>query len=117
MKKQTKSNALSSFIIFCVVGLVSVLIVIGIFVYTAMSMSDSEWEYDQKREKDCIELRLSKGYPENIAREYCMAIGGCVKKEYEENCDPELYCCFATVEEDKKWNYLDYDENGNKIEK
>ena len=50
------------------------------------------------------------------AKEYCRDISwGCARgRIYEENCNPEVKCCFVTIEEDKKWNYLDYDENGNK---
>lgn len=68
--------------------------------------------------KECIETKISKGYTEEFAREYCFGAGeGCTEKVYAENCEVDFKCCFATIEEDKKWNYLDYDENGNKIEK
>lgn len=66
--------------------------------------------------KECIENKISRGYPKAFARAYCAGPSfGCVEKIYEENCEPDIKCCFATIEEDKKWNYLDYDEQGNKI--
>ena len=67
-------------------------------------------DYDYQAYKECVAKKIEKGYPESFARDYCEHIKYCIKKEYEENCNPEIYCCFMTIEEDKKWNYLDYDE-------
>lgn len=81
-------------------------------------MSYVDFKYDKMMEqiqKDCIETKISKGYPKDFAEEYCSTAGeGCVEKGYEENCRVGVICCFATIEEDKKWNYLDYDKNENK---
>lgn len=61
-------------------------------------------------------LKTMKQIFKKFATEYCWGEGrGCVEKGYEENCEVGLKCCFATIEEDKKWNYLDYDEKGNRI--
>ena len=76
----------------------------------------TEPDIEQLIHKDCIETKIAKGYPKEFAREYCAGPAhGCVEKFYEENCEPDIKCCFATIEEDKKWNYLEYDEHGNKI--
>lgn len=66
--------------------------------------------------KECIATKIEKGYPEDFAEKYCKDISwGCARgRVYEENCNPEVKCCFVTIEEDKKWNYLEYDKNGNK---
>lgn len=72
-------------------------------------------DYEDEIEEECVATKIEKGYPEKFAKEYCWGEGkGCVEKGYVENCEVGLKCCFATIEEDKKWNYLDYDENGNK---
>lgn len=61
-------------------------------------------------------LKTMKQIFKKFATEYCCGEGrGCVEKGYEENCEVGLKCCFTTIEEDKKWNYLDYDEKGNRI--
>lgn len=68
--------------------------------------------------KECIENKVAKGYPRDFARQYCLGDGdGCIEKEYDKDCQVGVKCCFATIEEDKKWNYLEYDEQGNKIAK
>ncbi len=73
---------------------------------------DSDFEI----EEECVATKIEKGYPQKFAKEYCWGEGrGCVEKGYEENCEVGLKCCFATIEEDKKWNYLDYDKEGKKI--
>ena len=65
-----------------------------------------------------ITKKIEEGYPREFARQYCVESSlGCLGRKYKEDCDPEVFCCFKTVEEDKKWNYLDYDEQGNKIKK
>lgn len=75
------------------------------------------WGYDEFNiEQKCIETKIAQGYPEDFAREYCFGPGqGCVSKAYVENCEVGLKCCFATVAEDMRWNYLEYDAQGNKI--
>ena len=81
---------------------------------TMMELFEPDIEYTIH--KACIETKIAKGYPKEFAREYCAGPGyGCVEKFYENNCDADTKCCFATIAEDKKWNYLDYDERGNKI--
>lgn len=82
----------------------------------AIQFPDSDFELET--EAKCIETKIAKGYPEDFAKEYCYGPSkGCEGRVYSNDCNPEIYCCFATIEEDKKWNYLDYDESGNKIEK
>lgn len=77
---------------------------------------DSEPDIKFVIQKECIETKIAKGYPKEFAREYCAGPGyGCVEKFYDKNCEADIKCCFATIAEDKKWNYLDYDEHGNKI--
>lgn len=75
------------------------------------------WDYDEfDIEHECIEAKIAQGYPADFAREYCFGPGqGCVSKAYVENCEVGLKCCFATVEEDMRWNYLEYDAQGKKI--
>ena len=81
----------------------------------AKVVPDDDGEYEQEVKEECIKLRIEKGYPEDYAKRYCTEISRyCRFKVYEENCNPEVKCCFVTIEEDKKWNYLDYDKNGNK---
>ena len=83
-----------------------------------MSIYSGNEDFILTLSKECIEQKIEKGYPEDFANKYCKDISwGCRGRVYEENCNPEVKCCFVTIEEDKKWNYLDYDENGNKITK
>ena len=93
------------------------IIYLPFMIMLAIQFPDSDFELET--EAKCIETKIAKGYPEDFANKYCKDISsGCLRgRVYEENCDPEVKCCFATIEEDKKWNYLDYDENGNKVEK
>lgn len=74
-------------------------------------------DYEFAIENECIEEKIARGYPADFAREYCFGPGqGCVSMAYVENCEVGLKCCFATVDEDRKWNYLEYDDQGKKIE-
>ena len=74
-------------------------------------------DYEHINYKECLKEKTAAGYPEEFVREYCYEHGRwCGIMRYSEDCEPE-HCCFMTLEEDKKWNYLDYDENGNKIKK
>lgn len=90
------------------------LLFIGLFVGLVGYITTPDYKdivYDE-----CIELRKKEGYSEDFSRKYCFGPSrGCEKKLYSKDCNPELYCCFVTIEEDKEWNYLDYDEKGNKI--
>ena len=71
-----------------------------------------------RQKKNVLQKRQQKDTQKILQKKYCYGEGlGCIEKEYVENCEVGLKCCFATIEEDKKWNYLDYDEIGNKIEK
>lgn len=66
--------------------------------------------------KQCIETKISRGYPKDFAKEYCLGPGnGCIEKVYSTDCDETIHCCFESIEDDKKWNYLNYDESGNPI--
>ncbi len=111
-RKNTCSDILSkiSFVIACVwCGL----ILLGMFVFSSMPDEDS---LRLEIARECVETKVAAGYPRDFAREFCLGPSEfCAGRTYSENCDPELYCCFATVAEDKKWNYLDYDDRGNKI--
>ena len=83
-----------------------------------MELADVVPDYEYEIEEECVAKKIAKGYPKDFAKKYCYGEGlGCIEKEYVENCEVGLKCCFATIEEDQKWNYLDYDEFGNKIEK
>ncbi len=66
--------------------------------------------------KQCIETKISRGYTEDFAKEYCLGPGnGCIEKVYSTDCDATIHCCFESIEEDKKWNYLNYNDSGNPI--
>ncbi len=109
---QKEDHSVLSSIAVCFITALGILIAIGSMIFP----DDDDWKF--RLEKECIETKVTKGYPRDFAREYCLGAGeGCVEKGYVENCEVGLKCCFATIEEDKKWNYLDYDEIGNKIEK
>ena len=104
------------FICFWVLFLGAMILAFG---YMAKNVPDDDGEWNESLAKECIATKIEKGYPEDFAEKYCKDISwGCARgRVYEENCDPEVKCCFVTIEEDKKWNYLEYDKNGNKIKK
>lgn len=116
MKKTTEWNDIANVII-CLFVAVILFVVFSFFVPIPFPDDDGEW--NEQLATECIAKKIEKGYPKDFAKEYCKNISwGCARgRIYEENCNPEVKCCFVTIEEDKKWNYLDYDENGNKIEK
>ena len=98
---------------------ISIIVACGYLVMLFLGMAiskyipdDDDWKFE--RAKECMETRVAKGYPRDFAREYCLGPGEYCDRTYSKDCNPEIYCCFATIEEDKKWNYLDYDEKGNK---
>ena len=113
-----KKMSLWKYILICFFSLFMLAMIMA-FDNLIKNFPDDDGEWNEKLSKECIAMKVEKGYPEDFANEYCKDISwGCARgRVYEENCDPEVYCCFATIEEDKKWNYLGYDENGNKIEK
>ena len=111
MKKPEKMKLYEKIIITIHI-VILVLVFVGPFIFyiTAPEFDIVGYYYEE-----CIKLRKTEGYPEDLSREYCSGpSAGCEKRVYSENCNQEVYCCFATIEEDKKWNYLDYDKNRNK---
>ena len=113
IRKRKDQSSLSNISIIVACGYI-VLLFMGMVISKYMP-DDDDWKFE--RAKECIETRVAKGYPRDFAREYCLGPGEYCDRTYSKDCDPEIYCCFATIEEDKKWNYLDYDNKGNKVEK
>lgn len=57
---------------------------------------------------DCVQTMVDKGYPRQHARDYCFGVGdGCVEKLYRPDCVVGLHCCMDSIEEYKKWYYLE----------
>ena len=101
-------------------GLLIVYMLIGLIIGAQFwdVVPDDDGEHEQQIAEECITQRIEKGYTHDFVYKYCTEISRyCRARIYEENCNPEVKCCFTTIEEDKKWNYLDYDESGNKIAK
>lgn len=110
---QNVRNGILSKISVFIVCVWTALVLLGISVFSSMP-DDDNLRIEIARE--CIQTKIADGYPRDFAREYCLGVSEfCTSRNYSENCNPELYCCFTTIAEDMKWNYLDYDEQGNKI--
>ena len=115
IKNKSDNSKLSKISIFVVFAWI-IMSLLGLA--AAQVVPDDDGEFDLATAKECITKKIEEGYPREFARQYCVESSlGCLGRKYKEDCDPEVFCCFKTVEEDKKWNYLDYDEQGNKIKK
>ena len=79
----------------------------GLFVAGVILLGGGE-DYELQMYNECVQTRTAKGYPEKEVKDFCMNVSwGCSDKVYVSDCDPDVFCCLDSIEEHKKWNYLD----------